>query len=89
MLALRATVNTGTAGQTISNNVTVTALDQADPTTGNNSATRNVTVQSADLALTKTVNIATAIPIPTPRMRMAVAVNERARRKPRSAIRIS
>ncbi|MFC1848481.1 PKD domain-containing protein, partial [Chloroflexota bacterium] len=55
-LDITATVDPGTAGQTITNTASVTSVDQGDPTPGNNSDSAALIVQSADLAVTKTVN---------------------------------
>jgi uncharacterized repeat protein (TIGR01451 family) len=56
MLTLVATVDAGTGGSTITNTATITAADQADPNGTNNSDTADITVQSADLAVTKVVD---------------------------------
>ena len=66
-LAITATVNTGTAGSTLTNTAEVTASDQPDPdSTPNNhnpdeddQSSIDITVQSADLAVTKIVDNAT------------------------------
>src|SRR5438552_55943 len=58
-LALLATVNPGTAGTTFTNLAFVAAADSGDATLGNNRDSVAVTVQLADLAVTKTVNKAT------------------------------
>ncbi len=55
-LNLTVTVNLGTVGMTIRNTATVTALDQPDPDLSNNSDWEDITVFTADMALTKTVN---------------------------------
>ena len=55
-LTINATVNTGTAGSTITNTATVAALDQTDGNSANNTDSVDITVQGADLALVKTVN---------------------------------
>ncbi len=55
-LILTATVDAGTAGTTITNTAAVTAADQADPIQGNNSAAAGITVQSADLQVSKSVD---------------------------------
>ncbi|MBZ0267826.1 DUF11 domain-containing protein, partial [bacterium] len=54
-LAITATVDAATAGMTIVNSAAVTASDQPDTLSANDSDTANITVQSADLAVTKTV----------------------------------
>src|SRR5439155_1635195 len=58
-LALNATVNAGTNGTTLLNQAVVTAADQADPVATNNRDSVAITVQSADLRVTKVVNNAT------------------------------
>ncbi|MBZ0268455.1 DUF11 domain-containing protein, partial [bacterium] len=55
-LSITATVDAGTAGQTITNNAAVSAVDQGDINPGNNSGLANFTVQSADLELSKSVS---------------------------------
>jgi len=55
-LTLTAATATNTAGQSITNIVTITGSNQADPGADNNSATSVVTVAGADIALTKTVD---------------------------------
>ncbi|MCP3880188.1 MAG: DUF11 domain-containing protein, partial [Sulfitobacter sp.] len=55
-LTLEATVDAGTAGTTVTNNASITAADQADPTAGNNTASAGITVNSADLQLAKIVD---------------------------------
>ncbi|MFC1848490.1 DUF11 domain-containing protein, partial [Chloroflexota bacterium] len=58
-LTITATVDMGTAGQTVTNTASVTGVDQADPTPANNSASAAITIGKADLTVTKTVNDAT------------------------------
>jgi uncharacterized repeat protein (TIGR01451 family) len=55
-LDISATVDAGTAAQTITNTASVTSVDQGDQTPANNSDSAALTVQSADLAVTKTVD---------------------------------
>jgi uncharacterized repeat protein (TIGR01451 family) len=55
-LTLNATVDAGTGGSTIVNTASVTASDQADNVTGNNSDSDSLTVQTLDLAVTKSVD---------------------------------
>ncbi|MBZ0268078.1 DUF11 domain-containing protein, partial [bacterium] len=55
-LAITATVDPGTAGTTIVNTATITAATPPDTVPGNDSDTADITVQSADLAVTKTVD---------------------------------
>src|SRR5213079_2853558 len=58
-LGLNATVNAGTNGTSILNKAFVTAADQADPVATNNRDSVAITVQSADLRVTKVVSNAT------------------------------
>src|SRR5205814_9504449 len=58
-LRLVATVDVGTAGNTILNKAFVTGANEVDPLTSNNRDSVAVTVQTADLAVTKSVNNAT------------------------------
>ena len=58
-LTVRATVNAGTGGSTLVDGASITASDVADPVAANDSATRSVAVQTADLAVAMTVNNAT------------------------------
>jgi len=58
-LTLMATVDTGTAGQTITNTTDGLSADQADPNTGNNADSATITVQSADLGVSKGVDNST------------------------------
>ncbi len=59
VLTITATVlSTGTYNNTAS----ITASDQSDPVSANNSATANVAAQMADLSITKVVNDATPAP---------------------------
>lgn len=58
-LDLVATVDAGTAGQTLTNTAAVTAADRVDPDASNDSASVGITVSSVDLSLTKTVDDAT------------------------------
>ncbi|NNE44051.1 MAG: DUF11 domain-containing protein, partial [Gemmatimonadetes bacterium] len=55
VMAITATVDSGTAGQVIPNTATASA-DQGDPSATNNASTANITVQSADLSVVKTVD---------------------------------
>jgi uncharacterized repeat protein (TIGR01451 family) len=55
-LTLVTTVDAGTGGTTINNTAIVTALDQTDSDATNDSTTVGITVQSADLAVSKTVD---------------------------------
>ena len=50
------TVDAGTSGSTLTNNVSVTA-DEEDPDTGNNTVDETTTITSADLSITKSDNI--------------------------------
>src|SRR5439155_843996 len=58
-LGMTATVNAGTNGSVLLNKAIVTAVDQADPTPGDARDSIAVTVQAADLAVTKAVDNAT------------------------------
>jgi uncharacterized repeat protein (TIGR01451 family) len=58
-LTITATVNASTSGSTITNTAAVTALDQPDLVSGNNSASVDIVVQGTDLSVTKTVNTST------------------------------
>lgn len=62
-LSINATVNSGTLGNTIINNASITALNETDPELNNNSASVGITVvpESADIAISKIVDDATAI----------------------------
>ena len=51
---ITATVNAGTNGQTITNTASITGSSLGDPNAANNSASAALTVQRADLSLTKT-----------------------------------
>ncbi|MCP3981076.1 MAG: DUF11 domain-containing protein [bacterium] len=53
-LTISATVDAGTATTTIVNTASVSASDVADPVAGNDSDTADITVQTADLTLSKT-----------------------------------
>jgi uncharacterized repeat protein (TIGR01451 family) len=55
-LTLTATIQAGTAGQTITNTATVSASEQNDADSSNNSAGVAITVTNADLAVSKTVD---------------------------------
>lgn len=55
-LLITATVNNGTAGQTITNTASIIASDQGDPNPGNNSASAGITVADAELGLSKVVD---------------------------------
>src|SRR5207253_1018425 len=54
-LTLSATVNAGTGGTTLVNSASA-AADQADHVAGNNTASKSLTVQSADLGLAMAVD---------------------------------
>src|SRR5439155_1574951 len=58
-LGANATTNAGTTGTTPLNKAFVTAADQGDPAATNNRDSVPITVQSADLRVTKVVNNAT------------------------------
>ena len=58
-LSITATVDAGTAGATITNTATVTAVDQNDWDSTNNSDNAGILVGGADLEVTKTVDKAT------------------------------
>src|SRR5438552_5332519 len=58
-LGLNAKVNAGTNGTTILNQAFVAAADQADPVATNNRDSVAVTVQGADLSVTKVVDTTT------------------------------
>ena len=58
-LTLTATVDAGTGGSTITNTAAVTASDQTDSNPANDTDSADLTVQSIDLAVTKTVDNAT------------------------------
>lgn len=55
-LTLYATVDAGTAGQTIVNTARVSNANQADPTPDDNEDTASVTVRGADLGIAKSVS---------------------------------
>ncbi len=55
-LTITATADAGTGGQTITNTAAVTAVDQTDGNPGNDTGAVDITVQSADLAVVKTVD---------------------------------
>lgn len=55
-LGLTVTVDTGTAGQSIINTATITALDQPDSDSGNDSDSITIKIDGTDLQLTKTVD---------------------------------
>ena len=57
-LTINATVNAGTNGQTITNTAAVTASSVGDPVAFNNSAKATLTVQRADVAISKLVSTA-------------------------------
>jgi uncharacterized repeat protein (TIGR01451 family) len=61
VMTLTAKVDPGTAGQTLTNVATANA-DQGDPGVLNDSASASVTVQAADLALTKSVDDPAPVP---------------------------
>jgi uncharacterized repeat protein (TIGR01451 family) len=58
-LLINASVDGGTSGQTITNSAAVTGLDQLDDVPGNDSDTAPITVNKADLGISKTVDDAT------------------------------
>ncbi len=58
-LAITATVNSGTAGTTITNSAAITAQSGVDPVSTNNSASISLVVQRVDLVLSKVVNDST------------------------------
>jgi uncharacterized repeat protein (TIGR01451 family) len=58
-LTISATVDAGTAGSVLTNTASRTSADQADTVAANNSASAAITVQSADLYITKTVSTST------------------------------
>jgi uncharacterized repeat protein (TIGR01451 family) len=55
-LAITAVVDSGTAGQTVTNLAALTALDQFDATTQDDADSAAVVIASVDLAVTKTVD---------------------------------
>ncbi|MCS5491194.1 DUF7507 domain-containing protein, partial [Algoriphagus limi] len=55
-LSITATVNAGQTGATITNTASVTAINQPDPTSSNNTASIPVTVNYPDIQITKTVS---------------------------------
>jgi uncharacterized repeat protein (TIGR01451 family) len=55
-LQIVATVNTGTAGSTITNTATLTASTPADPTPGDNADSASLAVGQPDLSITKTTS---------------------------------
>jgi uncharacterized repeat protein (TIGR01451 family) len=55
-LSITATVDTGTAGTTLVNKASVTAVDQPDPDPSDNSQSVNVHVRGADIEVGKTVD---------------------------------
>ncbi len=59
VLTLRARVNSGTGGTTITNTGTISDLSETDPVPGNNSSSVSVVVQTADLFVMKSVNALT------------------------------
>lgn len=56
-LTMNVTVNTGTAGRTITNTGSVISADQDDPNAANNSASASFQVHGADLGVTKSVDV--------------------------------
>ncbi|RMG78670.1 MAG: DUF11 domain-containing protein, partial [Chloroflexi bacterium] len=58
-LQITATVDNGTGGSTIINTATRTGMDQTDTNSTNDSDTAQITVNTVDLAVTKTVDNAT------------------------------
>lgn len=61
-LAILATVDAGTAGQTLINTATITAVDQPDSNPGNESDDASVAVNGTDLDIVKTVTNPTPNP---------------------------
>jgi uncharacterized repeat protein (TIGR01451 family) len=55
-IVIYATVDAAAAGLTFNNTALINAVDQSDPDSSNDSHTISITVQSADLSVTKTVN---------------------------------
>lgn len=55
-LVLRGSVNAGTGGTVLTNTATITAAQQADPVPANNTASRSVTVESANLGVVMVVD---------------------------------
>lgn len=55
-LTINATVNSGTNGQTLTNTAAITASSVGDPVTANNTASASLTVQRADVSLSKLVS---------------------------------
>ena len=58
-LALQVSINNGTAEASITNTAYILSADQADLSTGNNTSRTTIVVQSADIAILKTVDNAT------------------------------
>ncbi len=56
ILTIQASVNAGTGGQTITNTAAVSAADQTDSNSANNSASAALVVRSADLGITMSVD---------------------------------
>ncbi|MGG9972479.1 SdrD B-like domain-containing protein, partial [Ferruginibacter sp. SUN002] len=61
-LTIDATVNTGTAAQVITNTAAIYSFNQHDDITTNNSASASLTVDGADLRITKQANVTSAVP---------------------------
>jgi uncharacterized repeat protein (TIGR01451 family) len=55
-LVIQVRVNSGTAGQVLSNQASITAVDQPDSNPGDESATATVTVNGTDFQVTKTAS---------------------------------
>ena len=60
ILTIKATVDSGTSGSTITNTASKLSMDQVDTNTGNDSAAVSLTVQSADISVDKSVDNAAA-----------------------------
>ncbi len=60
-IAITATVDTGTTGDTIVNTATITAVDQNDPNPGNDSDSADIRVAGTDLGIVKTVDDPTPV----------------------------
>ena len=58
-LELYTKVDSGTSGTTITNNASITAAGSIDPDISNNSATQDITVQQADVYVSKSVDTLT------------------------------
>ncbi len=56
-LQITVTINAGTAGNIITNTTSISASSLPDPDPGNDSANASITVQAADLSLSKTASV--------------------------------